>query len=51
LSALDYESDRLDLAKFAWPQTYDQENFYMLNDVFTYPNTIEEIDRFINQNQ
>lgn len=51
LSSLDYESDKVELAKFAWPQVYDQENFFMLNDVFTYPNTIEDIERFIKSNQ
>ena len=45
---LDFEDNRLDLAKFAYGHTYDIGNYYMLNDAFDFESTIEELDEYIN---
>lgn len=44
---LDFEDNRLDLAKFAYGYTYDIGNYYMLNDAFDFDSTIEELDNYI----
>ena len=45
----DFESDRLDYAKFAFDYCYDQGNFYKVNDAFEFEMTIEELDEHINK--
>ncbi len=45
---LDFEDNRLDLAKFAYGYTYDIGNYYILNDAFDFESTIEELDEYIN---
>lgn len=44
---LDFEDNRLDLAKFAYGYTYDIGNYYMLNDAFDFESTIEELDEYV----
>lgn len=48
VSLFTYESDKLDIAKFAYPQTYDQGNYYKVNDAFEFESSIGKLDDFIN---
>ncbi len=45
----DFESDRLDYAKFAFDFCYDQGNYYKVNDAFEFEMTIEELDEHLNK--
>ena len=42
-----FEETKLELVKYAYPFTYDIENFSKLNDAFTFETSIEEINTFI----
>ncbi|MFM1876003.1 MAG: hypothetical protein RL266_1740 [Bacteroidota bacterium] len=44
----DFESDRLDYAKFAYNKTFDIGNYYKLNDAFDFESSIDELDAYIN---
>jgi len=43
----DYESDRLEYAKFAYPFTYDQGNYFKINDAFEFESSISNLERFL----
>ena len=43
-----YESSRLEFAKFAFPYTLDQGNYFKVNDAFTYESSIDELNNFLN---
>lgn len=43
----DYEDSRLQFAKLAYGHTYDQGNFYKLNDAFDYELSIDELNEYI----
>ena len=45
------ETDKVQFAKYAWPYIYDQENYINLNSIFEYPQTMEEINKFVHSNQ
>lgn len=49
LQQFDFESTRLDFAKFAYDATCDRRNFYQVNDAFTYETSIRELERYLNQ--
>lgn len=51
LQTFDFEHTKLEVAKFAYPYVYDQGNYYMLNDVFDFPSSVEELNYFINSRQ
>lgn len=42
-----YESTRLEFAKFAFPYTLDQGNYFKVNDAFTYESSIDELNDFL----
>ncbi|MEL6557607.1 MAG: DUF4476 domain-containing protein [Bacteroidota bacterium] len=42
-----YESDKIKLAKLLYPKTTDQNNFYQVNDEFTYSDSVDELNRFL----
>lgn len=44
---LDFEDSRLEFAKFAWGRTFDQGNYYILNDMFDFSSSIEELNEYI----
>lgn len=46
-SLFDYESDRLEYAKFAFAYCYEQNRYYMVNDAFEFESSIEELDEYI----
>lgn len=43
-----FENNKLAYAKFAYKYTYDRENYYMINSVFTFPSSKKELSAFIN---
>ncbi len=42
-----FESTKLDFAKFAFRMTIDPQNYYIVNDGFTFSSSIRELDEFI----
>ena len=49
LQQFDFESTRLDFAKFAYQATCDRRNFYRINEVFAYEMSIRELEHYLNQ--
>lgn len=45
-----FESSRLEYAKFAYKYAFDKSNYFMLNDVFQFESSIEELNEYINSN-
>ena len=43
----DFESTKLEFAKYAYPFCYNPENYWKINDVFDFESSIEELDEFI----
>ena len=48
ISLFDFESDKLEFAKYAYSYTFDIKNYYIINDVFDFSSSVEELDRYIN---
>lgn len=44
----DFEDTKLEFAKFAYGFVADPQNFYKVNDAFTFESSIEELDAYIN---
>ncbi len=44
-----FDDDRLEVAKFAYPATYDQGNYFIVNDGFAFSSTRAELHRFISR--
>lgn len=42
-----YEEDKLEVAKRAYPKTWDQGNYYQVNDGFTYSTSTDELNNYI----
>jgi hypothetical protein len=42
-----FENNRLDLAKYAYGNTVDKGNYFVVNEVFTFNNNKEELARYI----
>lgn len=47
MNCFDFESTKLDFAKFAYGRTFDLGNFYMVNDAFTFESSITDLNRYI----
>ncbi len=47
MGAFSFEDDKLEFAKMAYDRCSDPENYWKLNDAFTFGATIEELDEFI----
>lgn len=43
----DFEDDKLELAKFCYDYTIDTNNYYQVNDAFTFEMTIDELNAYI----
>lgn len=48
LTLFTFESNRLDLAKFAYSCTFDFDNYYQLNELFTFNSSVEDLNDYIN---
>jgi hypothetical protein len=44
-----FENNRLDIAKYAYGKTVDKENYFMLNDAFTFNNNKEALKEYIRE--
>jgi hypothetical protein len=47
MSLFNFESSRLEFAKFAYGYTYDLGNYFIVNDAFNFESSISELDRYI----
>lgn len=47
--AFTFESNKLAYAKYAYQYCFDQQNYYILNDVFTFESSIDELTKAIGQ--
>lgn len=47
LMVMNFESDKLDFAKFAFEHTYDQDNYYKINEVFSFESSIRELETYL----
>lgn len=46
-----FESNRLEIAKYAYRKTVDKHNYYQLNDAFTFNSSKDELARFIRESR
>jgi hypothetical protein len=46
-SVFTFEEDKLDFVKWAYDSTYDIDNFYKLNAVFTFSDSKNELNEFL----
>lgn len=42
-----FENSKLELAKFAYRSTFDKENYFIVNDAFTFSSSKEELTKFM----
>ena len=49
MELMNFESSRLEIAKFSYQFVDDPANFYIVNDVFWFSSSVRELDRFINR--
>jgi hypothetical protein len=42
-----FESSKLEFAKWAYRNTWDPQNYYVVNDAFTFSSSIRDLDEFI----
>ena len=49
MEQFEYESTRLNFAKFAYQSTCDRRNFYIVNEAFTYDSSIRELEQYLNR--
>jgi hypothetical protein len=47
INLLTFESSKLELAKFAFERTIDKENYFRVNDTFTFESSIHELNEYI----
>ncbi len=48
VSLFDFESEKLEFAKYAYKHTFDINNYYIINDAFEFSSSIEKLDNYIN---
>jgi hypothetical protein len=49
MEEMTYESTKLEIAKYAYNNTLDKQNYTIVNQGFTYSSSIKKLDRFIRQ--
>jgi len=47
MTLFEFEDSRLEFAKFSYARTYDQGNYFKVNDAFEFEISIEELNEFI----
>jgi hypothetical protein len=47
MSVFSFEDSKLDWAKFAYDRTYDIDNYYKVNDAFTFESSIDDLNSYI----
>lgn len=48
MSLFSFEATKLDLAKYSYMHTYDPQNYFQLNDAFTYSSSVDDLNTYIN---
>ena len=43
----DFKGNQEQIAKYAYPKTYDQKNYYLIYDAFTYNSSKDELERWL----
>ena len=46
-----FESNKLEVAKYAYRKTVDKQNYYQLNDALTFSSSKDELARFIRESR
>ncbi|MFN5324165.1 MAG: DUF4476 domain-containing protein [Bacteroidota bacterium] len=49
MSAMTFDSSRLEVAKLAYGKTVDKENYWLVYDLFTFESSIVELNQYINR--
>ncbi len=44
-----FENNKLEIAKYAYRKTVDKQNYYVVNDAFTFSSSKDELARFIRE--
>lgn len=47
MSIFGFEETKLDFAKYAYDYCYDKNNYYVINDAFSFESTIDELNQYI----
>jgi hypothetical protein len=47
MKLFDFESNKLDFAKYAYKKTLDRNNYYKVNDAFDFSGSVDELDKYI----
>ena len=42
-----FEDSKLDFAKYAYERTYDIDNYYRVNDAFSFESSVDELNEYI----
>ena len=50
IGLITFESNKLDLAKFAYRFTIDKQNYYMVNNAFAFESSVKELNRYLGYN-
>lgn len=48
VSALSFESNKLDFAEYAYNHSFDPQNYYLVNDAFGFSSSIQSLSDYIN---
>ncbi len=48
LSLFDFENTKLEFAKYAYAYTYDQGNYFKVNEAFEFESSVEDLNNFLN---
>ncbi|MBC6608324.1 DUF4476 domain-containing protein [Hymenobacter sp. BT188] len=51
LTQFDFDKDKLELAKYAYPAVADRQNFYRVYDVFRFSSSARELEAFVERNR
>lgn len=46
-----FEEDKLEYVKYAYPHTYNRKKYYLVNDIFTFSDSVDELNSFIEANE
>ncbi len=49
LELFSFEDSKLEIAKFAYTYVFDRNNFYLVNDAFSFESSVEELNEYIDQ--
>lgn len=49
LKQVSFEDNRLELAKYCYSQTYDKQNYFQVNNVFSFSSSISALNKYIAQ--